>query len=130
MRHPKKIAIVDDDKEFLEELEEMLRQADYDVTTSSDSSLAVEMVNQAKPDLILLDLRMQPLSGFEVAQRLKRFPETSGIPIVAMSAYYSAKEHEFLMNVCDIKKFLKKPFHPLEAIAGIEELLGVTKDGA
>ena len=120
----KRIMVVDDDKEFLEELEYMLCQAGYDVTATSDSSSAIDIANAAKPDLILLDLRMRPVSGFEVAGTLRRSPETSQIPIISISGYYTMQEHEFLMNFCGIRKFLKKPINPQEAIAEIKNILG------
>ena len=71
---------------------------------------------------------MRPVSGFEVADSLRRTPGTSQVPIIAMSGYYTMKEHEFLMNVCGINKFLKKPINPLETIAAIKHILGEPQD--
>ena len=60
------------------------------------------------PHLILLDLRMRSMSGFEVADGLKRFPETETIPVLAMTGFYTMKEHSWLMNFCGIRKCLKQ----------------------
>lgn len=122
----KKILIVDDDKEFLEELREMLAVAGYEVTGVSDSIAAVKIARVVEPDLILLDLRMKAMSGFEVADTMKGFPETSGIPVIAMTGFYTLKEHAWLMNFCGIKRCITKPFNPLDIIAEIENVL---KDG-
>jgi CheY-like chemotaxis protein len=119
----KKILIVDDDKEFLEELREMLAVTGYEVTSVGDSIAAVKAARVVKPDLILLDLRMKAMSGFEVADRLKGFPETSVIPVIAMTGFYTLKEHAWLMNFCGIKRCIRKPFNPLDVIAEIENVL-------
>lgn len=120
----KNILVVDDDKEFLEELKEMLQSSGYEVTALSESVAVMQTVRKSKPDLILLDLRMLSMSGFEVANELKRYPDTATIPILAMTGFYTMKEHSWLMNFCGIKKCLKKPFKPLDVIAEIERALG------
>lgn len=119
----KKVLIVDDDKEFLEELKEMLIATGYDVTSVSDSVSAVKAARMIKPDIILLDLRMKAMSGFEVADRLKGFSETASIPLIAMTGFYTLREHAWLMNFCGIKRCIKKPFNPLDIIAEIENVL-------
>lgn len=119
----KKVLVVDDDKEFLEELSEMLVNSGYDVTGLSESSFAVKTACSIKPDVILLDLRMRSMSGFEIADGLKRIPETSHIPVIAMTGFYTMKEHSWLMNFCGIIKCLKKPFSPLDVITEIEHVL-------
>jgi len=119
----KKVLIVDDDKEFLEELGGILATSGYDVTSVGDSVAAVKAARTTKPDIILLDLRMSMMSGFEVADRLKNFPETATIPIIAMTGFYTLKEHAWLMNFCGIRRCIRKPFNPLDVIAEIENTL-------
>ncbi|MCM8790690.1 MAG: response regulator [Candidatus Omnitrophica bacterium] len=120
----RKILIVDDDKEFLKELREMLILSGYEVTEVSDAKAVVRTVRITKPDVILLDLRMPSISGFEVADKLKSCFETSNVPVIAMTGYYTLKEHVWLMNFCGIKRCLKKPFNPLDVIAEIENIVG------
>jgi len=120
----KRIMVIDDDIEFLEELKDMLYQAGYDVTATSDSASAINIANAVKPDLILLDLRMRPVNGFELADILNSSPETSQIPIISISGYSTMEEHDFLLNHRGIRKFLKKPISPLEAITEIKNILG------
>ena len=124
----KKILLVDDDKEFLEELKEMLALSGYKVMGVADSVAAVNAARVTKQDAILLDLRMQAMSGFEVADKLKSFPETSRIPVIAMTGFYTLKEHAWLMNFCGIKKCIKKPFNPLDMIAEIEQAIKEADD--
>ena len=119
----KKIMIIDDDKEFLEELKEMLNLSGYDTVTFSDGTSALEMISKIKPDLVLLDLKLRGKNGFQVAYELKSFPKTTDIPIIAMTAFYTEKEHAELMNMCGIQTSLIKPFDSQEALAKIEAVL-------
>lgn len=118
----KKILIIDDDEELVEELKDMLVSSGYDVTGLTKSISAIEVTRAANPDLILLDLKMNEMSGFEVADALKHLPETSHIPIIAMTGFYVINEPSWLMNFYDIKKCLKKPFSPQDVITRIEEV--------
>lgn len=115
----KKIMIVDDNKEFLEELKETLVLSGYDVIELSESSKVLSVARQVHPDLILLDLKMPEKSGLRVAYELKHFSEVSKIPIIAMTGFLNEVHFPF-MDVCGIEKCLKKPFHPLDAINQIE----------
>lgn len=117
----KKIMIVDDDREFLEELTEILTLNGYDTMAFSDSTLAMKKFYDIKPDLILLDLKMNKKSGFQIADELKHSPETAHVPIIAITGYYTEKEHASLMNIYGIKSCLIKPFDPQELIRKIEE---------
>jgi DNA-binding response OmpR family regulator len=119
----KRVMIIDDDKEFLDELQEILNLSGYDTEVFSDGETALKMVNEVKPDIILLDLKMSGKSGLQVADELSHLSETAHIPIVAVTAYYTQKEHTMLMNICGIKRRLIKPFNPLDVINTIEAVL-------
>ena len=125
MTEKKKILVVDDNEEFLDELREMLELSGYAPLATTDSITVLDQVRMAQPDLVLLDLKMQRKSGFQVADELKKCPETVHIPIIAMTGYYTDEEYAQLINSCGIRKCLKKPFNPLDVIAEIEELVKV-----
>ncbi|MDD5454854.1 MAG: response regulator [Candidatus Ratteibacteria bacterium] len=118
----KKVMIIDDDKEFLEELTETLSLSDYEPVMFDDPALALQRISKEKPDVILLDLKMFPRSGFEIAHELKHIAGTENIPIIAMTGFYK-NGYESLMKMCGIKNCLIKPFKPLDIIAQIEEVL-------
>jgi len=119
----KKIIIVDDDVEFLEELKEMLTLNGYNVTAVSNGITVIDEVRNVKPDVVLLDLKMEGVSGFWVADELKIFPETKHIPIIAMTGFYKNKELSRIINFCGIRKCLRKPFAPLDVVKEIETAL-------
>jgi len=81
-----KILIVDDDDTTLLVFQTHLAKAGYTVETALDGMEALSKVTSFKPELILLDINMPKMSGFEVAKRLRENPETSGIPIFIMTS--------------------------------------------
>ncbi|MBD3246168.1 MAG: response regulator [Candidatus Omnitrophica bacterium] len=119
----KTIMIVDDNQDFLEELDELLQESGYRTEVCASGKCALEKVNDVHPDLILLDMKMPEVSGFQVADKIHRGSGSGEIPIVAMTGYYTEKEHRLLMNVCGVRECLTKPFHPLDVIAVIEREL-------
>ncbi len=108
---------MDDDRECLEELRDILISVGYDVETINDSLLVLETANRTSPDCILLDLKMPKKSGFRVADELRYLKR---IPIIAITAFFTESEHSLLMKICGIKKCLKKPLNPAELIEQIE----------
>lgn len=118
----RKVMIIDDDKEFLEELKETLELAGYEMIAVNDSNAAVHKALRVKPDVILLDLKMPGKTGFQVADEVRHLSQLKHIPIIAMSGFFK-DEYGPLMNICNIRKCLKKPFLPLDVIVEIEAVL-------
>lgn len=115
--------IVDNDKEFLEKLQEILSVSGYNTIAINDSTVALQAVRTTKPDVILLDIKMKGMYRFQLAESLRRSLRNSHISIIAMSAYFPRKEDNMLMGLCGIKTCLHKPFNPLDVIFAIENVL-------
>ncbi len=124
-----KIMVVDDNREFLEELDETLSLSGYETITYRDGESALRNMEKDKPDLVLLDLKMSGKSGFEVAGEINKNRNTKTIPIIAMTGFYTKDEHQILMKICGMEQCLIKPFNPLDVITKIARLLkkGATK---
>jgi len=123
METKKKVMVVDDDKEFLDEIVEILRLTGYNPVAASESIDAVEEIMQASPDIVLLDLKMDKKSGFKVADELMSRPETRDIPIIAITGVFTHQEHSLLLKMCNIKDHLIKPINPLDIIHLIEKTI-------
>lgn len=119
-----KILIVDDNTELLEELEEMLEGHGYEVDTLSNSELAFVRAFQIQPQLVIVDLKMSPKSGFQVADEFRNSYQMKHIPIIAMTGFFTEKEHILMMKLCGIKNYMLKPLQPLNLVAKIEFALG------
>jgi len=82
----KKILIVDDEPEFIAMLQMRLEANGYTVISAPDGQAGLDVAQSATPDLILLDVMMPGLDGFETLRKLRRQPATRGIPVVMMTA--------------------------------------------
>jgi len=116
--------IVDDNAELLEELEDMLELGGYDVIALSDGNKALDVALKNKPDLILLDLKMSPKSGFQIADETRNSLALKDVPIIAMTGFFTEKQHLLMMKLCGIKTSILKPFWPVNLISKIEFALG------
>lgn len=123
-----KIMIVDDNKEFLEEIQEILSLTGYETKVVSDSKRVLPHALKYKPNMILLDLRMQGLNGFQVAEKLRKCPETASIPIIAMSGYFPIEGNSKLIDMSNMEAYLKKPFGVLDLINRIEVVMKGNKE--
>jgi len=125
-----KVFIVDDDREFLGELEDTLAHAGYEVAGSAGGEDTVAAILAAKPEVILLDLKMAKRSGFQIASTLRQFPQLQCVPLIAMTGFYSNPLHLQIMRACGIQHRILKPFNPLDVISTIESALGENRDKA
>ena len=113
------IMIVDDTPANLKLLEDMLRQNGYEVRAFPRGRFALAAAGQAPPDLIMLDINMPEMNGYEVCERLKSNPRTSGIPVIFLSALNATEDKVkgFRSGGAD---YVSKPFQFEEVLARIE----------
>ena len=121
------VMIVDDNTELLEELEDLLKLGGYDVIAISDCTKALDTALGSKPDLILLDLKMSPKSGFQIADEIRNSIALKDVPVVAMTGFFTEKQHSLMMKLCGIRTHILKPFRPLNLFTKIEFALGGKK---
>ncbi len=89
-----KILYVDDDEDNVYMLNRRLKREGFDVIIAMDGKLGVEMAASDRPDLILMDLNLPRLDGWEAIRRLKAAPETKAIPIIVLSVHAMARDRE------------------------------------
>ncbi len=92
MGNVKKILIVDDEKLVVQALTQKLQEAGFSTDAAYDGEEALSKVNQAKPDLILLDIIMPKLDGISMLKRLKADEKTKDIPVIILTNLYSDKK--------------------------------------
>ncbi len=119
-----KILVVDDTEANLRLVRALLTGAGYDVATVSSGSAALEAVGRDGPDLILLDIMMPDLTGFEVCQRLRADPRNNGIPIIFLTALHEMEEHLRAMDTGG-DDVLTKPINKLELLLRVKSLLRI-----
>ena len=119
-----KILIVDDDIMNIKLLKGMLFSENYTFYEAQTGDAAIELVSKIDPDLILLDVMMPGLSGFEVCQRLKHNEGTKSIPIVMVTALKD-KEHRLNAMKSGADDFLSKPVDSTEILIRVKSLLRI-----
>ncbi len=115
---PRRILVVDDEELNRELLEDLLTPLGYQVTTSPDGASALEAVAADPPDVILLDVMMPGMDGFEVARRLKQDEATLGIPIVMVTALKAVEDRVRALDA-GANDFLSKPVDKVELQATV-----------
>jgi len=117
------VLIVEDNPEVTELLEMFLEELPYVRTvTARDGQQAVEQVRHSAPDLILLDVMMPKMSGFEVCRQIKNDPQTRDIPVIVVTALDMDADYERARE-CRADDFIRKPINRVELIMRIESLL-------
>ena len=117
-----KILVADDNPTNVELLEAYLSNHDCEIAIAVDGHDTLEKVARFEPDLILLDIMMPKLSGFEVCKKLKDDPATKGIMILMVTALNELGDIERAVNAgCD--DFLSKPVHKLELLKRVDNML-------
>jgi PAS domain S-box-containing protein len=112
------IVVVDDDAESLKLLTDILSQEGYHVRPAHTGKLALASIAASSPELILLDMRMPGMDGFEVCRRLKEFQQTRDIPVIFLSGSDREEQHVegFYLGAVD---FVTKPFKHRELLARV-----------
>ncbi|MCE2793493.1 MAG: response regulator [Planctomycetota bacterium] len=127
---PNRILIVDDNQANRELLEAYLSTTDCELEIAVDGREALDKARSFRPDLILLDVMMPKLSGFEVCQKLKQDSELKGIMILMVTALNELGDIERAVDA-GTNDFLSKPVQKLELLKRVENLLalkGVTDE--
>ncbi len=117
-----KILIVDDSAENIEIIEHILEDLNYDISEAFNGTEALEKINKINPDLILLDVVMPGMSGFEVAKHIKSRPDTRLIPIIMVTALDGQQDRLKGLNA-GVDDFITKPVNIFELRARINNLL-------
>ena len=106
---PGKVLIIDDDPVIVEAMSARLGHAGHEVHSASDGESGLAAVEELRPDVILLDITLPDVDGFEVNRRLKAAPDLAGIPVIFVSANAKdwAKRAAFSMGA---KFYLSKPY--------------------
>lgn len=122
MTKKRSILVADDDPSILSMLSRMLAEKGFDVKTASDGYTALKIVKDNVPDLLLLDLNMPRMNGFEVIQWIRADKKTRFLPIIVLTAYGQEKIPAFEFGADD---FLEKPFDKTELFVRIKAHLRI-----
>jgi len=118
----RKILVVED-VEYNRDLLVQLLEDEYEILTAADGAAGIEVAMRHRPDLILMDLSLPGLDGWEATRRLKARPETAAIPVIALTAHAMQGDEE-RARACGCDDYLTKPIDEDQLFAKLERLLG------
>merc|ERR1711988_1778476 len=107
------VLIVEDEESIVTMLKYNLEKEGYRTRSTDDGEEAILMIEESKPDLVLLDWMLPSMSGIEICEMIRRNPEFNGIPIIMLSA--KGEEGDKIKGLdCGVDDYLVKPFSPAE----------------
>ncbi len=119
----KKILIVEDTEDNRQILRDLLGMAGYTLIEAGDGAEGVAKAAEHRPDLILMDIQMPVMDGYEATRRIKADPALKSIPVVAVTSYaLSGDEAKTREAGCDA--YIAKPYSPRQMLAKVREILG------
>ena len=119
---PARILIADDNPQGVELLEAYLAGTDYEIETAVDGDETLQKVRDWQPDLILLDIMMPKISGFEVCKRIRSNPATSGIVVIMITALDQPSDVDRAVEA-GTNDFLTKPINKTELLLRVRSAL-------
>jgi len=123
----KRVLVVDDEPNIRLSLEFLMRKAGYEVTGVEDGEAALEAFKDAAPDLVLLDVTLPKLNGYEVCEAVRANPEWKGVRILMLTARGREIEREKGLAL-GADDYVTKPFATKDVVERVQALLGTEKD--
>jgi two-component system cell cycle response regulator DivK len=119
----RRVLVVEDQEDNRAILRDLLAHAGYEVVEVGDGEKALPAAAKHHPDVILMDIQLPLLDGYEATRRIKANPELKAIPIVAVTSYaLSGDEQKTRDAGCDA--YIAKPYSPRQMLAKVREILG------
>jgi len=124
----KKILIIEDNEQNLYLTTFLLEKQDYDVVQARNGQQGLEFAASENPDLILLDIQLPVMDGYEVARRLKQAGETKFIPIIAVTSYAMAGDRQTILAT-GCEGYIEKPIDPDSFVEQLKGFLPESQKG-
>jgi DNA-binding response OmpR family regulator len=120
--HTVKILVVDDEPDFVDMIKTGIKSYQYDVITAVNGREALEIAQNEKPDLILLDIKMPIMDGYEMLKRLRNHQNLKGIAVIMVTKFFQPKDIAFASSY-GIADYVVKPFNLTDLVEKIENTL-------
>ena len=117
----RKILVVDDEPHIVRLIQVNLERQGYVIITANDGEAALKRVEEDNPDMVVLDVMMPKMDGFEVLETLRRQPKTAELPVIMLTAKAQDKD-VFQGWKTGVDCYLTKPFNPMELISFVKRI--------
>ncbi len=121
---PKRILCIEDEPEMIDLICLILGRRGYDVQGAAGGVEGLRLVREIRPDLVLLDLMMPVMDGWEVYQQMKADESTRDIPVIVVTAKAQNIDKVLALHIAKVDDYIAKPFSPQELLESVEKVLG------
>jgi two-component system response regulator VicR len=120
----KKVVCIEDEPEMIDLVKLILGRKGFDLIGANGGREGLEAVRRVKPDLVLLDLMMPDMDGWEVYQKIKADKELMDIPVIVVTARAQSIDRVLGLHIAKVDDYITKPFGPQELLQSVERVLG------
>ncbi len=121
----RKVVCIEDEPEMIDLIRLILARHHFEVIGAVGGKEGLEVVRREHPDLVLLDLMMPDMDGWEVYQLMKASPELSRIPVIVVTAKAQSIDRVLGLHIAKVDDYVTKPFGPQELIRSVNRVLGL-----
>jgi DNA-binding response OmpR family regulator len=123
----KRVVCIEDEPEMIDLVRLILGRKGFNVIGANGGIEGLETVRRLRPDLILLDLMMPDMDGWEVYQQIKADPALREIPVVVVTAKAQSIDKVLGLHIAKVDDYITKPFGPQELLESVEKILGIAE---
>ncbi|MEX0787784.1 MAG: response regulator [Anaerolineales bacterium] len=120
----KRVVCIEDEPEMIDLVRLILGRKGFHVIGANGGIEGIEAVRRERPDLVLLDLMMPDMDGWEVYQQMKADPDLRAIPVVVVTAKAQSIDKVLGLHIAKVDDYITKPFGPQELLESVEKILG------
>ncbi len=120
---PKRIVCVEDEPEMIDLLKLILGRKGYEVFGANGGTEGLDTIREVKPDVVLLDLMMPDMDGWEVYQQLKAEEDTRDIPVIVVTAKAQSIDKVLGLHIAKVDDYISKPFSPKELLNSVDTVI-------
>lgn len=120
---PKRVVYIEDEPEMIDLVKLILSRRGFEVIGANGGREGLEAIQRDKPDLVLLDLMMPDMDGWEVYQQMKASDQSKGIPVIVVTAKAQSIDKVLGLHIAKVDDYITKPFGPQELLESVEKIL-------
>ena len=122
------VVCVEDEPEMIDLIKLILGRRNIKLVGAVGGRAGLDTIREKKPELVLLDLMMPDMDGWEVYQRMKADPELQDIPVIVVTAKAQSIDKVLGLHIAKVDDYVTKPFGPQELLASVNKVLGLSLD--
>ena len=126
----KQILCIEDEPEMIDLIRLILGRRGFEVVGAAGGKEGLEKVRQSPPELVLLDLMMPDMDGWEVYQQMKADEKTKDIPVIVVTAKAQSIDKVLGLHIAKVDDYIAKPFSPQDLMNSVEKVLNAKKSAA